>query len=116
MHTSYILSWLIYGLVVIASGCYRYLSRPEGEKGLAFGLAMGALAIAAAALLRSGHLRAGHAAGFCSLTLVTGWFLFESLIKDGGNHELRLMLVAGLSIVQAGIAVAHLRKAPDNRA
>jgi hypothetical protein len=112
MHTSYILSWLVYGLIVIASGCYRYLSRPAGEKGLSFGLAMGALAIVAAALLRSGRTRAGHVAGLCSLILVTGWFLFEALIKDGGNHELRLLLVAGLSVIQAGIAAAHLRKAP----
>lgn len=111
MHSFYASSWLIYGLVVIASGCYRYLSRPDGEKGLYFGLVMGTASIAAAALLRSGRSRSGHAAGFFSLIFVTSWFLFESLIKNGGSHELRLLLVAGLSLVQAGIAVIQLRKA-----
>lgn len=105
----YSLTWVVYGIVVIASGCYRYFSRPSGEKGLYFGLGMGAVAIAAGLMIRSGRSRSGHVAGFFSLALVTGWFLFESLIKDGGNHEVRLLVVAGLSLVQVGIAVAYLR-------
>lgn len=107
----YVLSWLVYGLSVVASGCYRYFSRPDGEKGLYFGLVMGTAAIAAAALLARGRPRAGHVAGLTSLVFVAGWFVYESLIKDGGSHEFRLMLVAGLSCLQAAIVVVHFRGA-----
>lgn len=109
MRSYYFVSWLVYGLVVVGSGGYRYLSRPNGEKGLYFGLVMGAVALAAAWLIRSGRSRGGHAAGFFSLLFVTGWFVYESLWKDGGSHELRLLLVAALGLVQAAISWNHLR-------
>jgi hypothetical protein len=114
MPSRYVISWWIYGVIVVASGCYRYFSRPDGEKGLYFGLVMGALALVAAWLLGRGRALAGHAAGLCSVGCVLGWFLFEALIKDGGSHELRLLLVAGISIVQLTVALRHLR-APRTR-
>lgn len=112
MRTRYALSWLVYGLVVFGSGGYRYLSRPGGEKGLWFGLVLGAIAIAAAWLLRAGRERAGNAAAFTSVGVVTGWCLYESLVKDGGSRETRLLLVAAIGLVQIAIAIAHLRARP----
>jgi hypothetical protein len=110
MSLRYPATWFVYGLIVIASGCYRYLSKPDGESGLYFGLVMGGAALAAGALLRSGRSRSGHAAGFFSLIFVTGWFVYESMFQNGGTHEPRLMIVAAISLVQTAIAVAHLRK------
>lgn len=109
-------SWFVYGLVVIASGCYRYFSRPDGEKGLYFGLVMGAIAIAAALAVRSGRILVGTIVGGTSLAFVLGWNLYESLVKNGGNHEPRLLLVAGISVVQAGLVAHFLRGARGARA
>jgi len=109
MQHLYPLSWLLYGLLVIASGCWRYAARPGGEKGLYFGLVMGALAIAAHVLLHRGHRRSAHVAGFTSLGVVTGWFLYEALIRDGGSREPRLLIVAALGLLQAGYALRQRR-------
>ena len=100
MTPRYVLSWWLYGLLVIGSGCFRYFTKPAGEKGLYFGLVMGGLALAAAFLIRSGRIRTGHLLGFTAIAFVAGWFLFESLVKDGGSYEPRLLLVAAISLVQ----------------
>lgn len=106
----YALTWVAYGLIVSGSGCYRYLARPNGEKGLYFGLVMGALALAAGASIARGAARAGHALGCFAVALVAGWFAYESLVREGGSGEARLLIVLALSLIQAGIALAHLRR------
>jgi len=108
----YALSWFVYGAVLIASGCYRFVSRPDGEKGLYFGLAMGAFALAAGLLIHRGRWRIGHALGFLSVVCVTGWFVYEGLIRDGGSHEQRLLIVAVLSVWQGTRALAQLVRRP----
>lgn len=110
MPTRYAFTWFVYALVLVASGCVRYFAKPDGEKGLYFGLAMGGLALAAGAAIRAGRARIGHAIGFTSIAFVLGWNVYEALVKNGGSREPRLLIVAGLSVVQLAIAVAHLRR------
>lgn len=109
MSKHYVVSWWIYGIIVIASGGYRYYSQPDGHKALYFGLVTGALAMAAGLLLCAGKTIVAHVAGFLSVAFVAGWFLFESLVKDGGSREPRLLIVAAISLLQAALAVKTLR-------
>lgn len=110
MSKHYVVSWWIYGIIVIASGGYRYYTQPAGEKALYFGLVMGALALTAGLLLCAAKTILAHVVGFLSVGFVGGWFLFESLIKDGGSFEPRLLFVAAISIVQAAFAITILRR------
>lgn len=116
MSKHYVVSWWIYGIIVIASGGYRYYSQPDGHKALYFGMVMGALAMAAGLLLCAGKTVVAHMVGFLSVTFVAGWFLFESLVKDGGSREPRLLIVAAISLFQAAFAVMTLRNGARSNA
>ena len=93
---------LIYGLLVIGSGLWRYLEQPDGEKGLWFGIVMGAIALLGSLCFRVNRLAAGRAAIWLSILFVGGWFVYEALIKKGFSAaEPRMLAVIGLTIITA---------------
>lgn len=102
----------VYSLGVLASGLFRYFSREGGEKGLWFGVVMGAIGLLSAKLLASGRRTPGLVVSALTLVFVGGWFFYEVLILKGLNQaESRQILVLGASI---GVAFAMARH-PDNR-
>ena len=93
---------LIYGLLVIGSGVWRYLERPDGEKGLWFGVVMGAIALVASFCFRINRTAAGWATIWLSILFVGGWFIYEALIKKGFSvAEPRMLAIIGLTVVTA---------------
>lgn len=115
MTPRYALTWWLYGLIVLGSGCFRYFTKPAGEKALYFGFVMGGLALLAAFLIRAGRIRVGHIVGLTAIAFVAGWFLFESLVKDGGSYEPRLLLVAAISLAQGFHAIRNLARVRGER-
>ncbi len=89
----------IFGMAVIASGVMRYVERPDGEKGLWFGLVMGGLAIVASLLFhRCRNLVARILTWFC-LVVVGGWFVYEALVVKGfAAAEPRMLIMVALTI------------------
>jgi hypothetical protein len=65
--------FLFHGTAVIASGLFRYLSAPDGSKGLWFGLVAGSLALVSAIRLRRSAARFADLPGWSALVLVAGW-------------------------------------------
>lgn len=91
-----------YGLAVIASGLYRFLSEEGGEKGLWFGLVMGTLALGAASLLWAKRPLIGRILAWIIVAFVGGWFIYETSIQNGFGHgDLRMYLIIVLSLLEA---------------
>lgn len=104
------LALALFGLATTSSGLYRYLSAPDGEKGLWFGLVMGGLALAGALLLARGPRSVGLALGTIAVALVLGWFVYEALVKKGlavaEYRQLALIVFAAVT----GAALAWPRR------
>jgi len=97
----------LFGLATLASGLYRYLSAEGGEKGLWFGVVMGAVALAGAAALARGRRAAGLALGGTAVAFVGGWFTYEALVKKGlAEAEPRQLALIVFSVVMAVVLVA----------
>lgn len=95
---------LVYGLCVLASGLYRFLSEEGGHAGLWFGIVMGGVALIASGLFAVQKTIAGHVLAWLAIAFVGGWFFYEALIKKGlAEAETRLLLVLGLTVVAAGL-------------
>lgn len=96
----------LFGVATLASGLYRYLSADGGEKGLWFGVVMGAIGLAGAASLARGRRAPGRALGWTAVVFVGGWFTYEALVKKGlAEAEPRqLALIAFAAFVAAVLA------------
>jgi hypothetical protein len=93
-----------YGLAVIASGLYRFLSEEGGEKGLWFGLVMGTLALGASCLLWTKRPLIGKILAWVVVAFVGGWFIYETSIQNGFGHgDLRMYLIITLSLLEAAV-------------
>lgn len=93
---------MIYGLLVIGSGLWRYLERPDGEKGLWFGVVMGSIALIAAVCFRLNRSTVAWSAILVSILFVGSWFVYEALIKKGfAVAEPRMLAIIGLTVVTA---------------
>ena len=94
---------LIFGLIVIASGCFRFFTQEGGSTGLTFGLVMGSLSLIAGWIIARGHKLAGLAIGILTLVVVGGWFAYEALVLKGWSAaEPRQLIVLTASIIVAG--------------
>lgn len=97
----------LFGLAVIASGCWRYFGQEGGDKGLWFGVVMGTLALLAALSMGRRPAMATLLA-WISVLFVGGWFGYEALIKKGwADAEPRQLIVLGCSIVTAGVLLGR---------
>lgn len=84
----------IFGLAVVGSGLFRFLSREGGVNGLWFGLVMGGLALAGAHFLARGRSGIGLPLAWCALVFVAGWFGYEALVQKGiAAAEVRQLLI-----------------------
>lgn len=100
--TNNAVTMFVYGLCVIASGLYRFLSQEGGNAGLWFGIVMGGASLIAAACFVSGKTIVGYVLAWLSLAFVGGWFFYEALIKKGwAESETRLLLVLALTVAVA---------------
>lgn len=97
--------WLptaIFAVAVIASGLWRFFSAEGGQAGLWFGLLMGGLGLVAASLFATGKPRAGTILAWICLSLVGGWFCYESFVKKGfANAETRQLIIISITILTA---------------
>ena len=97
------IAMLIYGICVIASGLFRFLSQEGGHAGLWFGIVMGGMSLLAAGCFAFGKTIGGHVLAWLAIAFVGGWFFYEALIKKGwAEAETRLLLVLVLTVVVAG--------------
>jgi hypothetical protein len=71
----------VFGALVMTSGIYRKLSRPEGWPAFWFGVVVGAGVLLGAWLIRCGKPAIGYFLGVLGLSLVVGWFGYECFIK-----------------------------------
>lgn len=93
---------LMYGLAVIGSGVMRYLERPDGEKGLWFGVVMGVLALFASLSFSKLRFNTARIAIWISILFVGSWFIYEALVKKGfAVAETRMIVIIGLTLVAA---------------
>ncbi len=105
-----------YGVAVIASGLMRYLSQPDGDKGLWFGVIFGAVALLAAFLLARNKRLVSAALLWTSIVFVGGWFVYEALIKKGiSNSEPRQLVIIGLTIAVAVFNLLPTTKSSDSK-
>lgn len=95
-----------FGAATLASGLYRYLSAPDGEKGLWFGIVMGSVALGAACSLIRGYRILGIGLGGFAIATVGGWFVYEALILKGvARAELRQLVLIVIAVVVGGMLV-----------
>ena len=104
-----------FGLAVIASGFWRFLSAKGGHTGLWFGIVMGSVAFGAGILfVRQQNVVANIVAWLC-LALVGGWFFYEALIKKGwAQAEVRQLIIIGVALLTAVVFVLAKGK-PDSQ-
>lgn len=107
----------LYGLVVIASGVIRYLERPDGEKGLWFGLVMGSLPLIASMLFYRQNNSVARFLIWTCLPVIGGWFVYEALFVKGiHDAELRMLIIIGLTLATAIFFLTHFdQNAGSNR-
>lgn len=106
----------IFGLVVIGSGLFRYLSTTGGENGLYFGLVMGGLVLLGALLLGVGQRLAGSLVGAVAIALVLMWFSYDMYrdvvaTQTVGSAEIRKSIV-----LVVGVAAAIVLFLPSKQA
>ena len=90
----------VYALVVIGSGIYRIVSQEGGTTGLYFGLVMGGIAAAASVLFWMNKNFLAYLDTFLSISLVGGWFCYESFVKKGlGDAEPRQLIVIAVTAI-----------------
>jgi uncharacterized membrane protein YhaH (DUF805 family) len=90
----------LFGLSVVASGCWRFFSAAGGVTGLSFGLVMGMLAFLSAWCFHTARIRAAQISAWTSILLVAGWFGYESLVKNGLRQaEPRQLLIIGITLM-----------------
>lgn len=91
----------VYGVSVIASGLYRFLSEEGGDKGLWFGIVMGSLALIAAVLMAvKESWWFGFGLALLSVLFVGGWFINEAWITKGFKVGPRMHIIIGLSFLE----------------
>ncbi|MEM6673971.1 MAG: hypothetical protein AAF726_14090 [Planctomycetota bacterium] len=91
---------------MIASGLTRFVFQPGGEKGLWFGLAMGALGLVAARLSAVGRRGVSLAVAVPTLAVVAGWFCYESFVLKGfAEAEVRQLVIIGVTAATAAALV-----------
>ncbi len=91
-----------FGLCVIASGLWRFLSAEGGHAGLWFGLVMGSASLLSSWLFLKDRVVPARVLIWTSLVIVGGWFSYESFIKKGlANAELRQLIIIGVTLVTA---------------
>lgn len=99
-----------FALATLASGLYRYLSAEGGDKGLWFGVVLGAVGLLGAGALASGRRRTGLAFGALAVLTVGGWFGYEALILKGlAVAETRQLVLLALSLLTGFALVLHSR-------
>jgi hypothetical protein len=109
-------SLVLFGAATLASGLYRYLSAPDGEKGLWFGLVMGSMGLGAALALGRGRRVVGGVLGVLSVVLVGGWFSYEALVLKGlAVAETRQLALIVMAFVVGVIVARDLRAARASR-
>ncbi len=90
----------IYALVVIGSGIYRIVSQDGGTTGLYFGLVMGGIAAAGSLLFWLNQPPLAYLDSFLAVSLVGGWFCYESFVKKGiAQAEPRQLIVIVITFV-----------------
>ena len=95
-------AWVMwgFGLIVLASGLWRYFGAEGGTNGLWFGVVMGGVAMASGGLFRIGMATAAGVLAWVSIALVGGWFGYEALIKKGITvAEPRQLIVIAVTIL-----------------
>ena len=107
----------VFALVVIASGIYRIVSDDGGTTGLTFGLVMGGIAAAASILFWMERPFLAYLDSFLSISLVGGWFIYESFIKKGlGNAEPRQLIVIAVTAVVTVLMILPSRQTAEPEA
>lgn len=71
----------VFGALVMTSGIYRKLSRPEGWPAFWFGVVVGTVVLLGAWLIRRGKPALGYFLSALGLAFVVGWFGYECFIK-----------------------------------
>jgi hypothetical protein len=96
----------LFGLAVIGSGLFRYLTDPGGQNGLYFGLVMGGIALAGALLAAFNQILAARLVGGLGIAFVLLWFgydLFQDLSRNFviTGTEIRKSLILAAGVVAA---------------
>jgi len=92
--------------MVMTSGIYRKLSRPEGWPAFWFGAVVGAVALIAALMVAKSWRVLGYLLGATALAFVVGWFGFECFIKKPwAEVEPRPLAVLALGVVTSVLLV-----------
>lgn len=96
----------LFGLAVIASGIWRFVSAEGGQIGLIYGLSMGSIALCSASAFLIRHELSAQLSAWASLLFIGGWFSYESFIKKGlAEAESRQLFIIGLSVATAIVLV-----------
>ena len=98
----------IFGVVVIGSGLWRFLTAEGGSTGLWFGVVMGGLGLLSSGLFAARVNLAAHGLAWICLVLVGGWFGYEALIEKGiADAEPRQLIVIVVTLITLGPRVSH---------
>ncbi len=106
----------LYGVSVIASGLWRFLSAEGGHTGLTFGIVMGLIAFASGWLISSNKTVPGFSLAWICVLLAGGWFIYEALVKKGfENAETRQLVVIVISVAVGLILATRLAAPPPEK-
>jgi len=98
---------IAYGVLVAASGVYRFFQTGHSYKALWFGLIMGAVAVLGGLLLRLKNRIPGTLVAFVAVGFVGGYFLYRMFTHETDGTSVRVCLVVLASFIEAAVLLTR---------